>query len=195
MPILLLKENQLRRRRKAIIMRLPYVEPQDPVTEVIRKRRGGELLDLDRTLLHSIPLAQGWNSMMGTIRTGLVLSADIRELAILRIAILNEASYEWDQHVEEGRAAGLTEPQLESIRSFQSETSPLSEKQKAALVYTDAMTTSIRVPDSIFSHLRSHFDDRHIVELTATIASYNMVSRFLVALDVGERDASVKTTA
>jgi len=32
------------------------------------------------------------------------------------------------------------------------------------------------------------FDDKEIVELTATIATYNEASRFVVALDVGENN-------
>jgi alkylhydroperoxidase family enzyme len=39
--------------------------------------------------------------------------------------------------------------------------------------------------------VRRHFSDREVVELTATVAAYNMVSRFLEALQIepeGGRD-------
>jgi alkylhydroperoxidase family enzyme len=52
------------------------------------------------------------------------------------------------------------------------------------LAYTDVMTRGIRVPDAIFAGVRRHFDDRETVELTATIAGYNLVSRFLVAMQL-----------
>ena len=53
--------------------RLPYLDddqvgPADLVAAV-RKRRGGELLALDRMLLYSPPLAEGWNEMLGRVRT------------------------------------------------------------------------------------------------------------------------------
>jgi alkylhydroperoxidase family enzyme len=48
------------------------------------------------------------------------------------------------------------------------------------------MTVSVRVPEELFEVVRTCFQDEEIVELTAITASYNMVSRFLVALDVGE---------
>jgi alkylhydroperoxidase family enzyme len=32
--------------------------------------------------------------------------------------------------------------------------------------------------------VRRHFSDREVVELTATVAAYNMVSRFLEALQI-----------
>jgi len=56
----------------------------------------------------------------------------------------------------------------------------------AALAYTDAMTIDIKVPDDIFAALKAHLSDKEIMEVTATIASYNLVSRVLVALDVGD---------
>jgi alkylhydroperoxidase family enzyme len=49
------------------------------------------------------------------------------------------------------------------------------------------MTKSVRVEDKVFGELREvGLTKRDIVELTAGIAAYNCVSRFLVALDVGE---------
>ena len=51
------------------------------------------------------------------------------------------------------------------------------------------MTLDVRVPDEVFATLKEQFSEREVVEITATIAAYNCVSRFLVALDVGERNA------
>lgn len=62
----------------------------------------------------------------------------------------------------------------------------LNEMQCAVLAYTDAMTVGVRVSDEVFARLRRWFDERAVVEVTATVAAYNCVSRFLVALDVGE---------
>ena len=53
------------------------------------------------------------------------------------------------------------------------------------LALTDAMTRDIEVPDALFAPLRSRYNDQELVELAATVAAYNMVSRFLVALRVG----------
>ena len=62
----------------------------------------------------------------------------------------------------------------------------LDERQWAVLEYTDAMTRAVAVPDPVFAELRRLFSEREVVEITATVAAYNCVSRFLVALDVGE---------
>lgn len=53
------------------------------------------------------------------------------------------------------------------------------------------MTKDIAIGDDRFSELKKvGFNDQEIVEITLTCAAYNMVSRFLVALDVGEVNGS-----
>jgi len=52
------------------------------------------------------------------------------------------------------------------------------------LAYTEAMTRHIKVPDDVFAAVRSHFNERLLVELTLTIGGYNLVSRFLVAMEI-----------
>ncbi|TGJ76617.1 hypothetical protein E0Z10_g10843 [Xylaria hypoxylon] len=66
----------------------------------------------------------------------------------------------------------------------------LGVKEWAVLRYTDEMTRLVRVADETFDALRSVCDEREVVEITATVAAYNCVSRFLVALDVGERNGT-----
>ena len=42
----------------------------------------------------------------------------------------------------------------------------------------------VKVSDDVFDALRSHFGTTQIGKLTSTIATYNMVARFLMALGV-----------
>lgn len=56
----------------------------------------------------------------------------------------------------------------------------------AALAYTDAMTVHVKVPQDVFDALKVHLNMQQMMEVTATVASYNMVSRVLVALDVND---------
>ena len=46
------------------------------------------------------------------------------------------------------------------------------------------MTRDIEVPPEIIARLRTRFDTQGAVEIVATVAAYNMVSRFLVALGI-----------
>jgi 4-carboxymuconolactone decarboxylase len=153
------------------------------VREQILARRGGTLRPLDDVLLHSPPVAQGWNVFLGAIRGATSIPADTRELIVLRIAVLNDAEYEWWAHAADAVKAGVNPAQLEAVRT-DPEDPAFSEQQRAALVFASCMTQNIVVPDEIFNRLRGLFEDRQIVEITATAATYNMVSRFLVALEV-----------
>jgi len=186
-------------------MRLPYTpehpNPSTPVESAIVQniltRRGSRgLIALDRTLLHSPPVADGWNSFLGAIRTGTTLPTDIREIAICRIAVLNGAWYEWEAHAPIARGSGVSQSALDSLRQVEGregreagkgqEMEDLNKKQRIVVAYTDAMTRNVKVPDAVFEKLREVFSEREVVEITATVAAYNCVSRFLVALDVGE---------
>lgn len=62
----------------------------------------------------------------------------------------------------------------------------LNERHRAVLAYCDAMTIGVKVSADIFAGLRGWFAEQEVVDITATVAAYNCVSRFLVALDVGE---------
>ena len=161
--------------------RLPDTDGTGEIAERIRARRGGTLRPLDRMLLHSPQLADGWNGLLGAIRGRMELPADIRESVILRIAVLNRAPYEWTAHEPEARRAGLDDDVLAELRREKPDLGP---RRGRVIAYTDAMTRDIHVPDELFDALRGDFTDTELVELTATVAAYNMVSRFLVALDV-----------
>jgi 4-carboxymuconolactone decarboxylase len=176
--------------------RLPYVAPDGDVTDRIRQRRGGRLTALDGILLHSPPFADGWNGMLGAVRGASTLPADIRELAILRVASRNGAEYEWVAHEPLARKAGLGDEAIAAVKvgsasgvsgasgASGSGGGGLSPAQWAALAYADAMTVYVSVPDEVFDAVREHLSEQQVLELTVTVAAYNMVSRVLVALEV-----------
>lgn len=149
----------------------------------IAAERGGEVLHIYRMLLHSPVVAEGWLALMTAIRQRAILAGDLRELVIMRIAQLNGANYEAEQHRAFALREGVSEVQLDALEDWENSElfSPL---QRAVLDYTDTMTLDVKVPERVFAEARKHFDERGMIELTATIASYNMVSRFLVALQV-----------
>lgn len=158
-----------------------------PLVERIVAERGS-VLHLYQMLLHSAPVAQGWLNHLTGIRQQTVLSGDIREMVIMRIAYLNRAPYEADQHAPIALKEGMSQAQLDALRDGPLD-SVFDDLERAVLAYTDAMTVDVQVSDEIFSAVKKHFEARELVELTATIATYNMVSRFLEALHIHSDDA------
>jgi alkylhydroperoxidase family enzyme len=167
--------------------RIPYPDTARPdlapLVERIKRERGGKLLNLYRMLLHSPPVAEGWLAFFTAVRQKGTLSGRHRELAIMRIAVINGADYEFTQHVPFALAEGVTQAQLDALRAGR-EPDGLSGADRAVLAYADAMTRQVRVPDDVFARVREHFAERELVELTATVAGYNCVSRFLEAVGV-----------
>ena len=56
------------------------------------------------------------------------------------------------------------------------------------LALTDSMTRDVKIPASVFDGVRARLGVREIVELIATIAAYDMVSRFIEALEIHAHD-------
>lgn len=147
------------------------------------KATRGNITLLYRVLLNSVPIAQGWEQLLTAVRYRSTLPAALRELVILRVAVLNHASYEFEAHRGIAGKAGISPRKIEALLA--QPMSPLfTELELAVLACTDAMTREIQVSDAQFEPLRQHFNAREIVELVATIAAYNMVSRFLVAMNI-----------
>lgn len=173
--------------------RIPYRDEGDPqineLVGTIKARRGGKLLNLDRMLLNSPPFARGWNALLGAVRRGLDLPPRISELAICAVARLNDAPYEWHHHAPEFLAAGGKQAQLDGLDYVEvaaTNATLYDETERAALQLTIEMTREVKVSDATLVRNRTLLGDRQLSELVGTIAAYNMVSRYLVALGVDE---------
>ncbi|GGE98869.1 carboxymuconolactone decarboxylase family protein [Stappia taiwanensis] len=170
--------------------RIPYGDPEAPEARALVERivaERGSLLHLYQMLIHSPPVAEGWLAFLTAIRQKSGLDGCLRELLIVRIAQFNKAPYEADQHIPIALAEGASQAQIDALANWQD--SPLfTAEQRVALAYAEAMTRQVQVPADVFAEVRAAFDDRALVELTATIGAYNMVSRFLEALEVHSHD-------
>jgi AhpD family alkylhydroperoxidase len=172
--------------------RLPYADLSRPEVKPLADKivaQRGSVLHLYQMLLHSTPLAEGWLNYLTAIRHQCSLSGALRELVIMRVAMLNGAQYEADQHAPIALKEGLTQRQLDAISDWPQSPHDFNAAQRAVLAVTDAMTRSIRVPDEVFKEVRQHLNEREVVELVATIGAYNMVSRFIEALEIHSHDA------
>jgi alkylhydroperoxidase family enzyme len=150
----------------------------------IKSVRGGRLINIYRLMLHSPMLANAWFDLNQAVRYGTEIDGQCRELAVIRVAILNDVEYVQRAH---GPAyalkEGLTPEQVTAIADWRS-SKLFTDKQRALLDYTDSMTREIDVPDAVFTELRRNFSERQTVELTMLIGAYNMLTRFLKALKV-----------
>lgn len=174
----------------------PPTEADQPIyTRIAARRSPRPLLPLDLALLHNTAVADGWNTFIGAIRTQTTLAANLKELAISRVAVLNHAVHEWDVHAKLAIEAGVGREGMETVyrtevrergEKGEDEGKGLSREEWVVLRYTDQMTIGVEVEERVMQEVKGVLGEKEVVELTAVVAAYNCVSRFLVALDVGE---------
>lgn len=162
----------------------PGTQPALAALEAGIAAERGRVSPLYQVLLNSPAMAHGWEQLLTAVRNRSCLPADLREMVILRVAVLNRASYEYDAHVPHALQAGVTEEKIAGLRE------PVlkdlySSLECRVLALTDAMTQEIDVPEPLFTSVQADFSAQAMIDLTVTIAAYNMVSRFLVALQIG----------
>ncbi|KAK0356910.1 hypothetical protein LTR91_003232 [Friedmanniomyces endolithicus] len=180
-------------------MRIPYAPstPPSPTPETlaiysrIRSRRQPRpLIPLDLALLHNPQIADGFNTLMGAIRTQSSFPLALAELAICYVAVLNGAVYEWTAHAPIALKAGVRREVLEVVLggTWRGEDGDgvVGLDEGMVLEFTEQSTKDVKVEDELMERLKARWTAQQVMELTITVGGYNMVSRFLVALDVTE---------
>lgn len=160
----------------------PATDPEGHALEERIRAARGEINALYAALLNSPAVAHGWEQMLTAIRQKTALPASLRELVILHIAVINRVEYEFTSHLPHARAAGISEDKLAALRT--GDLSAFDGLERLVLDYAESMTRDVHVPDALFARIAAAFDQKGRVELTATAAAYNMVSRFLAALAI-----------
>jgi 4-carboxymuconolactone decarboxylase len=154
--------------------------PDDVATQV--GDAGVKQVNLYRCLAHAPGLLRAWIAFAWALRGNSATSRRMRELMILRTAMLHESHYEWHQHIHMATELGVSAEEVAELESWQT-SSLFDAGTKAALAFTDAIVEG-KVPEAINDELAEHFNETQRIELTVTAAFYSMVPRVLDALDV-----------
>ena len=117
------------------------------------------------------------------------ISPRLRELGQLRAGYARGSRFVFSQHCKAARAVGLSEEQIQAIRSWSVATC-FSPVERAVLAYTDCLVLEGgRVPDGVFAALRSELSDVEILELTYITCTYAMHATMSRALRLEYDDA------
>lgn len=139
-------------------------------------------VNLYKSLAHAPELLRAWIDFAWCLRGHDRTSRRLRELMILRTAILQHSQYEWHQHRRMAREAGVSDEQVAELEMWRT-SDAFDDEQRIALALTDAIIAG-SVPNDLIEDLERHFDHSQRVELTVTAAFYAMVPRILEALRV-----------
>lgn len=160
--------------------RLPELPPES-MSQAVREvyERLPVKLAVFRTMAHAEtcfrPLLALGTAILGATR----LDPRWRELAILRVAALSGARYEWTQHVAIALAVGVSRDRIEAIERGELESPVFDEVERRVLRFTTELVRDVRVSDPTFVAVRERLSDREIVELVLAVGYYMMVARLL----------------
>src|ERR687897_3671667 len=128
--------------------RVRLIDENDAVehSDLIRKikgARGGRLINIYRLMMHSPSLASAWFDLNQAVYYGTEVDGQSREIAVIRVAVLNEVEYVIRAH---GPAyalkEGLTPAQVEALADWAA-SNLFTDKQRTLLAYVDAVTRNI----------------------------------------------------
>ncbi|OBA75746.1 carboxymuconolactone decarboxylase [Mycolicibacterium mucogenicum] len=166
-------------------MKLPNVEDLDPA-----QREVYDLFpaNLSRGLVMTRASAKPYLALGLSFRTG-ALSADTRELVILRVGAVTNAPYEIHHHVPEARAAGVSEPMIDSVVSGATEFGDRC--VDVLLAFVDDLLAQIKGGGANPEPMREFFSDNEIAEVALLVGHYVMTAMFIKTLGiVPEEDAA-----
>lgn len=177
--------------------RLPYVDPENapaPVREALDALPAQ--LNIFRVLAHAETCFRPFLRLGQAILTQQELDARLRELAILEVARLTPAEYEWIQHVAIARAVGVRDEQIEALERGDAEADCFSDDERLVLRFTAETLRDAKPSDATFEAAAERFTPREIVELTLAIGYYMAIARVMevaqVDLDEPLADALVR---
>jgi AhpD family alkylhydroperoxidase len=147
------------------------------------KRQLGAVMSPMKVLYARVPRIL--RTTLSIIRTTDSLSLDpaLKLLITTQSSLLNGCSFCADLHMAQAVQAKLGPERFRALLDFRS--SPhFSERERAALAYTEEVTRERKASDATFERLRAHFSEKEIVELTWLNAVGNYFNLMAVPLEL-----------
>ena len=143
----------------------------------------GNVQNIFRTLANHEKLAKRWLVFANHILSKSSLSARDREIAILRAGFLSNSSYEWAQHVVIGKAAGLSERELEEIKLGHN-ADCWNDREALIIKAADELHQDVFINNETWAGLEKFFSTQQIMDLVFTCGQYRMLAGALNSFGV-----------
>jgi alkylhydroperoxidase family enzyme len=134
--------------------------------------------------------AESWQAIF---RDG-VCDHAIKELCRVYVSRSVKCEYCGNQRSEKAKAQGLTEGQYDDLLNFE-KSAQLTDREKAALAYAEAITWRLESTDELWARLDEHFSEPELVELGCFIALTMGQQSWLRLLDIEHHQVMAGTSA
>jgi alkylhydroperoxidase family enzyme len=150
---------------------------------------GSPAANIFSTLVRHPGLFRKWMPFGGKLLAGKLPARD-RELLILRTGWRCQSEYEWGQHVIIGKAAGVTDEEIERLKVGPE--APGWGPFDAVLVRAaDELHDDACISDATWKALTERYDEKQMVEVPMLVGHYHMVSFTLNSLGVQREEGVV----
>ncbi|HEX4218902.1 MAG TPA: carboxymuconolactone decarboxylase family protein [Acidimicrobiales bacterium] len=127
------------------------------------------------TLAHHPTLTHAYHTFNGHVLFTTTLSPRQRELLVLRVAAVRQATYEWRQHVVLAGDAGITGEEVEWIA--EGPTAPgWSPIDRAMVSAVDELLDDALVADGTWEVLAAELDVEQLMDLVFTVGAYDLLA-------------------
>ena len=182
-------EDQLTRGREIMRLEKPRIQPltlensnEDQAKMLKQQQIRGKPANIFLTMANHEKLAKRWLVFGNHILSKSTLDPREREIAILRIGWLCQAGYEWGQHVVIGKAAGMSEEDIDNIKTGAD--AGWSKHEALIIKAADELHSDAFVSDETWVGLKKTYSDQQMMDLVFTVGQYNMVSMALNSFGV-----------
>lgn len=134
--------------------------------------------NLFATLVRHPKLFKRWSVFANHVLFKSSLDAVLRELAILRIAWLTKADYEWGQHVLIAKKYGLPDTVIRRVKQG-SEAEDWNPQERALLLAVDQLHEHCEIDDACWTALAGHLNEQQILDLIFTVGNYRLLAGFM----------------
>ena len=114
---------------------------------------------------------------LGSAVLSTALDARRREIAVLRVAFATGARYEWAQHEQLARTAGVTQAEIDTV-AIEQPVHSLDDESNLICRVADEVSRDVRLSDEALEAIIDRYGPREAAELILLVSYYNMVSRF-----------------
>jgi len=141
--------------------------------ERVEKRDAGTALG---TMARNPKLTRSFLRFNGYLLFSSTLPADLRELAVLRVAHRRGCEYEWVHHVEMAQQEGITAEAIENVQRDHAAQTADSDLHRLIITAVDELETRSNLSDDTWAALSEHLDERQRMDLVFTVGCYGLLA-------------------
>lgn len=153
----------------------------------------GKVLDAWRVIAHNPAVFDTYLPFLQAVFAPGALDARIKQLSAVRVTLLNHCRYSLSHRVDAARKQGIPDEDLIALARLDQNRDRFTEKELAALDFTDELTTRVDdvssndeplgVTADTLARVRNMFSDAELVELAMSVSLWNLLTRFLRVMD------------